>query len=218
MVSYVRPQIDEHVIRDADGRAIEYGSRWDGSPPEDTYSVDTHPERFQPLHAVADALIDYLTSTYDVRIDEGIDLAADLSHPPSGGIVRAVRLRPSDQLSAHLTFVFTAYPGIFLRAGVLSVFYYPICGCDACDSTWQAEADELERQVLAVAEGRYRETINGTQGDARVGYAMTYADGSSSGESAEPDLTAERIERATAQLAELPGNWAAWPQRVRPQM
>ena len=57
MSSYVRPLIEAPVFRDADGAVINYGSRWHGSPPEDTYSVDTHPERFAPLHVVADALI-----------------------------------------------------------------------------------------------------------------------------------------------------------------
>lgn len=38
-----------------------------GSPPEDTYSVDTHPERFAPPHTVAEALIGHLRETYDVE-------------------------------------------------------------------------------------------------------------------------------------------------------
>ncbi|WP_424980865.1 DUF6226 family protein [Microbacterium sp. S308A+] len=35
---------------------MSYGSRWGGSPPEDSYSVETNLERFAPLHTVADAL------------------------------------------------------------------------------------------------------------------------------------------------------------------
>lgn len=36
--------------RDTDGQVIDYGNRWGGgSPPEDGYSVETHPERFAPL-------------------------------------------------------------------------------------------------------------------------------------------------------------------------
>ena len=55
--------------------------------------------------------------------------------------------------------MFTAYPGIFLHAGLLHDFHYPACGCDACDSNWVAEADGLEQQVLAVVTGHYREGI-----------------------------------------------------------
>ena len=57
MPAYERPRWGEPVFRDSAGAVVVYGSRWgqDG-PPADTYSVDTHPERFAPLHVVADAL------------------------------------------------------------------------------------------------------------------------------------------------------------------
>lgn len=54
---YLRPTIESPIFLDAEGQVIDYGNRWGGSPPEDTYSVDTHPERFAPIHAIADALI-----------------------------------------------------------------------------------------------------------------------------------------------------------------
>ena len=110
MSSYVRPLIEAPVFRDADGAVINYGSRWHGSPPEDTYSVDTHPERFAPLHVVADALIAHLRETYDVEVDEGVEVAADLLRPAFHDVVRAVRIRPNDPKCASLTLVFTAYP------------------------------------------------------------------------------------------------------------
>ena len=74
-------------------------------------------------------------------------------------MVRAVRIRPDDLACASLTFVFTAYPGIYMHAGLLNDFKYPVCGCDACDSTWDYEAGELEKQVQAVVTGHYRESI-----------------------------------------------------------
>lgn len=95
MNSYVRPSVDAPVFRDADGRVIDYGNRWHGSPPEDTYSVETHPERFAPLHAIADALIAHLRANYDVEIDEDAATARDLMRP-SFHDVRAVRIRPTD--------------------------------------------------------------------------------------------------------------------------
>ena len=211
MASFVRPPIDDQVFRDADGRVIDYGHRWFGAPPDDTYSVDTHPERFQPLHAVADALITHLVSTYDVRIEEGVELAADLMRPPFFDVLRAVRLRPSDPRAATLTVVFTAYPGIYLQAGVLSEFHYPVCGCDACDSTWNAEAGDLELTMLAVAEGRFRETLALHNDAPWGGYALTFPGGSSSGGSNLPGIPRERLARAAATLAELPGGWTAWP-------
>ena len=92
--SYTRPSIDTPVFRDVGGQVIDYGNRWSGSPPEDTYSVDTHPERFAPVHTVADALIDHLRDTYDVVVEEGEEMAADLLHPAFHDVVRAVRIRP----------------------------------------------------------------------------------------------------------------------------
>ena len=40
-------------------------------------------------------------------------------------------------------------PGIYMQAGLLNDFQFPACGCDACDSTWAAEASELEQLVQA---------------------------------------------------------------------
>lgn len=211
MSSYVRPSIDAPIFRDADGQVIDYGNRWDGSPPEDTYSVDTHPERFAPLHTVADALITHLRDTYDVEVEEGLDAAEDLLHASYHEVVRAARIRPNDPTCASVTLVFTAYPGIYMHAGLLNDFHYPVCGCDACDSNWQAEADSLERQVLAVVTGHYHETIERRDLDLWVGYAFTYPDGANSGESREQGIAPERLRAAEAILRTVSGPWAEWP-------
>jgi hypothetical protein len=207
--SYVRPSIDAPVFRDAGGHVIDYGNRWVGLPPEDSYSVDTHPERFAPIHTVAEALIAHLRDTYDVELVESVDTAGDLLHP-APEVVRAVRVRPYDPACAALTFVFTAYPGIFLHAGLLHDFHYPFCGCDACDSTWEAEADELERHVLAVITGHYREAIHrGLRPWAE--YALTYPDGASSGGYPTRGIFAERVKAATALLGRRFDAWDPWP-------
>jgi hypothetical protein len=211
VTSYVRPSIDTPVFRDAEGQVIDYGSRWNGSPPESTYSVDTHPERFAPLHTVADALIVHLVDTYDVDVDEGVETAADLRHPAYHDVVRAVRLRPNDPACASLTFVFTAYPGLLMHAGLLGDFPYPVCGCDACDSTWEGEADDLERQVLAVVTGHYRETVERRGRDPWVGYAFTYPDGAASGGSREQGMPPEQFRAAESLLGEVSEGWAEWP-------
>ncbi len=208
--SYVRPPIDAPAFRDTNGQVIDYGNRWRGSPPEDTYSVDTHAERFAPLHTVAEALIAHLCETYDVEIDEDAETAADLLRPAYYDVVRAVRIRPNDPACASLTLVFTAYPGIHMHAGLLHDFHYPVCGCDACDSNWQAEADELEQQVFAIVAGNYRENIErGLR--PWVEYAYTYPDGSSSGRSRSQDLPAQRFKAAKPILRDLPKGWAPWP-------
>ncbi|WP_163631080.1 DUF6226 family protein [Microbacterium sp. B35-04] len=215
VTSYARPSIAAPEFRDSNGEVIDYGHRWDGSPPENTYSVDTHPERFAPLHAVADALVAHLRDTYDVDINEGAEVAADLLHPSYHDVVRAIRIRPNDPACASLTLVFTAYPGIYMHAGLLNDFHYPVCGCDACDSNWEGEADDLERQVLAVVAGRYRETIELREPDPWIGYAFTYPDGARSGGSREPGISPERLRAAKSILGRLSAEWSPWP-RVDP--
>lgn len=210
MSSYVRPAIDAPVLRDADGRMIDYGNRWGGLPPEETYSVDTHPERFAPLHTVADALIAHLRDTYDVDVDEGTETVADLLHPAYHDVLRAVRIQPNDQTCASLTFVFTAYPAIHVHAGLLHDFQYPVCGCDACDSNWWAESDDLEQLVLAVVTGNYREKIkHGIR--PWVEHAYTYPGGANSSRSRAKDFPVARLRAARIILRDLPDGWAAWP-------
>ncbi|WP_169581561.1 MULTISPECIES: DUF6226 family protein [Microbacterium] len=208
--AYVRPPIVGPTFHDAEGALIPYGNRWEGPPPEDTYSVDTHPERFAPIHAVADALIAHLRDAYDVEVTDDIETKADLIHPAVEA-VRAVRIQPKDPASAPLTFVFTSYPGIVLHAGALHDFHYPSCGCDACDSTWEAEAAELERHVAAVVSGQYRESVV-RRPRPWVAYSMTYPDGQTSGRGPAPDVPSKRLKAARRVLRDIPGHWAPWPQ------
>jgi hypothetical protein len=214
-MSYVRPTVVAETYRDANGAVIPYGHRWgsDG-PPEDTYSVDTHPERFAPLHRIADALIEHLRRDYLVEVTDDLSCALDLRRPWVGAL-RAVRVVPAAADAAALTFVFTAYPGVIVHAGLLHDFVLPGCGCDACDETWQSVADELESIVQTVTSGGYREEVrDGPQGPWIWSY-LRAPDGShnSSGGS---DATGEEgadLRAAAARLAELPGGWAPWPPR-----
>lgn len=209
MITYVRPAIESPVFRDDDGRVIEYGRRWPDSPPEDAYSVDRHPERFAPLHTIADALIAHLRAAYDVEVREDLEVASDLIHPRDD-VIRAVRITPSDPASASLTFVFTGYPGILLHAGLLHDFPYPACGCEACDSEWTVEADELEQQVLAVVSGGYLESIDSWRRPWAES-ETTFPNGSRSGRSRRDDLPAERLAAAAAVLTGRRSPWTAWP-------
>ncbi len=216
MTGYVRPAVSPRVFRDAAGEVIEYGERWAGhSPPDDSYSVTSNLDRFAPLHAVADALIRYLVAAYDVEVTEDPAFAADLIHERHD-VIRAVRLAPNKQDAATLTFVFTSFPSVIIHAGMLHDFLYPICGCDACDETWESQADEMEWQIPAVVAGRFREYVRSGKW---VGMSLQAADGSGGirGESLATDLpsklSTESLVAAGARLAGLPGTWSPWPTR-----
>lgn len=207
MPPYTRPSITAPVFRDTMGHVIDYGNRWQSeSPPDDTYSVDTNLERFRPLHAVAEALIDFLTTTYDVTVSEGHD--DDILHSRTD-IVRATRVTPRDPNAAPLTFVFTSYPSVIVHAGALIDFLHPVCGCDACDSSWEHEADEMEWHVLAVPSGKFSET----RWHGWFGHAIESVDGmaKSNGESRIDQVPQERLEAAASVLDALPHGWVAWP-------
>lgn len=209
MRTYRRPEIDAPVFRDAAGEVIDYGNRWSGSPPQGTYSVDTHPERFEPLHTVTEAVIDHLRVTFDVETSVA-EVTADPVNPRIETL-QSVRLVPADPRCAPLGFVFTAYPGIVVHAGLLHSFAYPPCGCDACDESWERQAAELEADVLAVVAGDYQESVR-LGHEPWVGYSITTPDGGrSSSVLVEEDL--DRLVAAEPVLRELGGPWAPWPQR-----
>ena len=125
------PVLPATTFTDSTGAAISYGNRWpaDG-PPVDSYGVESNPERFAPLHSVADALIAYLRREYQVTVSEDAAHGEDLLIARIDG-ARAVRVTPARDEAAPLTFVFTPYPGVMIHAGVLHDFPFPACGCDA---------------------------------------------------------------------------------------
>lgn len=236
MSEYTRPSIEPVEFRDADGEVIDYGNRWaafDGTPPEDSYSVDDHPERFAPLHTVASALIDHLVATYDVDVEEGAGVDSD-GMPPEQ-VARAVRLAPRSSTSAPLTIVFTDYPAVRLQAGVLFSTVFPSCGCNACDERWDHGADELEWQTLAIAGGGFSERVSAPRmpklsHDRRGGWVMSMGQtvsyqlrhpdgvGEQGGESPAKDVPKDRLAAAQSRLADVAavspdGSWQAWPRK-----
>lgn len=105
-------------------------------------------------------MIDSLSDRYDVSVDEGLHLTADLPHPgETEGIARAVRLTPNAEGCAPIVFILWDFPSVTLHAGALFETTHPSCGCNACDETWDSEADELEWQTLAVVDGRLSERV-----------------------------------------------------------
>lgn len=212
MSSYRRPEIEPVVFRDADGVVIEYGNRWGGeSPPEDSYSVLSNVERFRPLHAVADALVDALVDDYDVRVEDDASVASDLMHTRDD-VERAVRLTPADPAAAALTFVFTSLPSVLVHAGLLNDFLYPVCLCDACDEDWERIAEAMEGEITAIVEGGYSETAD----DEGISFRLVGASGSRSGWGRSSGPPSARLTDAVSRLAALEG-WAAWsPHRDEP--
>jgi hypothetical protein len=212
MDSSRRPPIESPVFRDEDGAPIPYGRRWNGGdPPPESYSRTSHPERFRPLHAVAEALIAQLGEEYAVDVDEVPASAAQLLHPRDD-IVRVVRLAPPDGTAAPLAFAFTSFPGVILHAGALHDFPFPVCGCDACDEDLEYLADELEWHVRAVVDGGYREQVLPSHA-LGVAFSLSVPGvGSRAGSARADDLPREAV---AAALAVLPpdGRWAPWPRR-----
>ncbi len=217
MNEYVRPSVPERVYRDESGAVIRYGDRWGfDSPPEDSYSHTSNLDRFEPLHQVADALIEHLVSTYEVT-------AACVEFDDTDwncSTLKAVRLTPVVENAASLLFRFTDYPSVELDAGLSRKLSYPRCSCDACDETWETFADELEVLVLAVAAGRFNERIGlpassgaaGQQGT--VSFDITDRDGMVVRASESSAVITDDL-RATAALldARPERRWQPWGQR-----
>ena len=132
---YVRPHLPTTVYYSPEGEPIPFGRQWgDDGPDPDSYSVDSHPERFAGLHAVARALIDHLRDVYDVDVDEDPVHAGEMLLDVKD-VLESVKVTPRRSGAAPLTFVLTGYPGVAVHAGVLHDFPFPVCGCDACDET-----------------------------------------------------------------------------------
>lgn len=214
--AYRRPHLPKAVFLDDHGKVIPYGERWGCfGPPEDSYSAESHLERFAPLHSIADALVDYLVREYDVAADWDAAHSAGLLRSRDD-VVRAIRLTPVGPGTAPLTIVYTAYPGIVVHAGVLHDFAYPSCGCDACDETASSESSRLESMVLSVAAGGYAERYPIGR-DRWAGYALVAADGSGheSGQGEIGPLSGARLIQAAYALEPIPAGWRPWPRRCR---
>ena len=214
----VRPRLPTPTYYSRDGEPIPYGRQWGSDGPDpDSYSVDSHPERFAGLHVVARALMDHLTAVYDVDVHEDPVQAAELQLEAKN-VLQSVKLTPRDPRAASLTFVLTGYPGVIVHAGVLHDFPFPVCGCDACDETAETVADRMEMLVLTVAAGGYSERY--PVGSRRWSeYTLNAFDGSGSesgsGEPGPGPVAASRLHDAGSRLRDVAGGWSPWPLRGR---
>lgn len=194
------------------GNVIPYGDRWGmEGPPQDTYSVQAHPERFEPLHDVARALIEYLERTYDVTASED---PAHLAAFPDGYVIAdtVVRLTPGNSAAAPLTIAFTADPRVVIQAGALVVEPFPVCGCDACDDRWESAADRLEETVFAVVGGGLTESVGGLR-RRTFSFVLIHEHVGSSGMIGPGGFSTERLRAARSTLRSLGGSWAPWSPR-----
>ncbi|ANC31596.1 DUF6226 family protein [Isoptericola dokdonensis] len=225
MTTYVRPPLPREVFLDDAGRPFTYGDRWgDDGPPEDAYSVVTHPERFAALHPVADTLLVHLAATYagDVAELSPADLTthtpAAPAHPALAGwgdverLLRVVVLRPHRAGAAPISIAWTDYPGVEVRAGALVRRSFPSCGCDACDDSVESMADDLEALVLGVAAGRAREWVRSAGPlSCWVGFSTDHDDGEWESGETRHDRRDPQVRAARALLRSLPhGRWQPW--------
>ena len=204
MPKYTRP-VGARPFLDESGAVIDYGKRWDGSPPDDSYSRVSNPKRFAPLQNIADALIEHLRLTYLTDV-----AALEHSMPDTA---KLIAVTPEHLDAAPLVFRFTSFPGVEIRAGVRYREAFPFCGCDACDETWGDAADEMERLVFAVSDGRFGERIVLANGDsARVEHRVESAgQGGRAGSTAHGVQVDPELRAHAARLDRLPnGRWQAW--------
>lgn len=218
---YVRPHLATPEFLDDAGQVIPYGERWgDDRPPDDTYSVVSHPERFALLIDVANTMIEFLTSTYNITASD-VPHLEDEREPRFPGtkeprftdtcgptFLRAIKLTPQGPDEAPLVIGFTDFPGILLWAGAFFESVIPQCGCDACDEDWTHCADEFESTVLAVVNGTFSESWHGR----RLVTNYSYPDGGSGSTSQAKYLpySAPYIAKARNRLRDLPHGWQPW--------
>jgi hypothetical protein len=129
-------------------------------PPDDAYGRVTDATRYQVVVQTAVQLIDELTASYQVELRKG---GPELDPELCEGLLvdRVVRLEPSSEDAASLTIVVTTFPGVAIRAGRWRTALYPTCGWDACDELPDELAEDLARQLRAVAAGRLVEELRG---------------------------------------------------------
>lgn len=137
----------------------------DGDPPDETYSRCLYPDKYQILHARAEAWVNVLA-------DRGIASATDVAATPwIGGtrgadrVARVRRLTPGNEQGLSLLLAYTLVDGEPFgvdvgiarpgdpATGPVELDTVPDCGCDHCDSGSAYLLDVLDGWVLTVARG-----------------------------------------------------------------
>ncbi|MDR2704046.1 MAG: DUF6226 family protein [Cellulomonadaceae bacterium] len=182
--TYQRPALPAEKYVDSSGNEFEYGKRyWAGhqDAPREAYSVVTHPDRFEPLWAIADELVAALVRDFDVDVSDDVAEAV-AANGSADWFVRGVKVTPRSPDSAPITILWLYCPiaeqasggqGLarqgcdvvnhFVRINAGSIYSvpYPDCGCDACDDSVAGFADAMEWAATALTTGWLTETSDG---------------------------------------------------------
>jgi len=189
---YRRPDLRVAEYLDARGEPIPYGHRWgSGQPPENTYSVVTHPERFAPVLEVARALAGYLSEHYEMTSSQDDWLHLE----PAVGAPLRFRLEEGGEVT-----------GVTIGAGLLAERRYPSCGCDACDEDVAFLLEDMENLVFAVVQGDFAEWRQG-----RWIHHGLHLGGALSESAGQKVVDREQWARIKAAAKALPGRYPAWP-------
>ena len=134
-------------------------NRWgNAGPPDEAYSRVTQPERFAPLHALALKRVAELATGFEVVVREGFGIDPALERV--GAARPTISLTPVNPAEAPLTLAFTAFPGLGARFGQWLTAAFPGCGCDACDESFEDEAERFTWHVDQLINGHFREWIH----------------------------------------------------------
>lgn len=204
MVTYERPAFPEEEYRDATGTVIDYGRRWEiqKGPPQHTYSVVTHPQRFSPVVVVADALIEHLATSYDVTVTTHGQRTSLDPGPHKANLQFDIHRGQEPQVEVH--------------AGMWSIESFPFCSCDACDEDIIDLVTDLEQYVFTVVKGGLREA-------ATSRHITISLEGSLIGDTATiSQSTTRKIEhpdrrRVRRERQQVPAQWLPWTPRAEPR-
>ena len=174
--------------------------------------VATHPERFQPLHDAALAIVGRLEAEFDVDRSVEAQFGAELlgrrlAQP-------AIKLTPRSPVAAPIVIALTTFPGLLVKAGRWHTEAFPVCGCDRCHETTTSELDRFQWLVECVTAGAFREAIRRSP---LVGAAWRICEVGAR-DAQRRAGTRERLSRARARA--LVGShgpesiWRAWPRRA----
>lgn len=173
-------------------------------------------ERFRPVGAVAQALIEHVDREYDVVIDAPVVLPPPCARWIGHDVSRIVRISSGRPGEVTVWLVFGSVPGaVSVFAGLFSQFDRCFCGCDMCDETWQEVADALEDVFLQLARDGVAESLEpGRSGRAR--WSLTRSSGDWSGVMPLKGVRRRQQRLWGEQLSQLAdGRWSGWTPRLQ---
>ena len=151
-----------------------------------------------------------LQSEYEVTLEEGIGLDAELERVPLSR--PTMRLTPLYESSAPVTIAFTDFPGLEVRVGHWVTERFPTCGCDECDEMPEEEFKSLTELLGNVVAGRFRESMRlHPDGPGWSNREFWNEDGPSRGGSL---VSREKAARILDGKAEIVVVWTPWQPRV----